>query len=204
MGGGGGEGLVGGKEQVRTETDPPTVIARGVNFPILVHELIKGVMEVFGTHGRSEEMYKEVEAEEDTMEHEIWDLRLGPAIWNRLRAEFPEEIVINENQIELQNYLLTEIFALPAKKFLVFFKEVIQGTPRGKRLMGLLMESVHKIFNGEDYGVEDEDFDEDLDDVTEVTNDEDIMNFLTQLGIKLDRKDKFGPNATEFNPEQTN
>ena len=42
---------VGGKEDVDIETDPPTVKARGLFFPILVHELIKGTMEVLGTQG---------------------------------------------------------------------------------------------------------------------------------------------------------
>jgi hypothetical protein len=42
---------VGGKEEVDIETDPPTVKARGLFFPILVHELIKGTMEVLGTQG---------------------------------------------------------------------------------------------------------------------------------------------------------
>jgi hypothetical protein len=202
---GGGEGdLVGGKESIDVQTDPPTIIARGVNFPILVHEIIKGIMELFGTRGRNAEKYQEVEAEEDTMEQEIWDLRLGPAIWDRLRSQFPEEIVIDENKVELQNYLLTEIFELPPKKFFVFFKEVLTQTERGKRLMDILMDNVNRIFNDINNQVEQEDFDEALEEATEQVNDEDLMNFLTSLGIKLDRKDKFGPNATEFDPDQGN
>lgn len=204
MGAGGEGGMVAGKEQIKVDTDPPTIIARAFSFPALVHELIKGIMELFGTRGRSKEMYQDVEAEEDTLEHEIWDLRLGPAIWDRLRRQFPEEILVNENQAELQNYLLTEIFELPAKKFLILFREVMLGTERGQKLMNLLMENVYKIFNQEDNGVQDEDFDADLDEVAEQVNDEDLMNFLTSLGIKLDRRDKFGPDATEIDPEQGN
>lgn len=204
MGAGGEGGMVAGKEQVKVDTDPPTIVARAFSFPALVHELIKGVMELFGTRGRSKEMYQDVEAEEDTLENEIWDLRLGPAIWDRLRRQFPEEILIDENKAELQSYLLTEIFELPAKKFLILFREVMLGTDRGQRLMNLLMENVYRIFNQEEYEAQDEEFDLDLDEATKQVNDEDLMNFLTSLGIKLDRNDKFGPNATEFNPEQMN
>lgn len=186
MGQPGGGGMVGGKEQVKLQTTPPTIYARGVNFPILVHELIKGSMELIGTRGTSKE-YEEVESEEDTMENEIWDLRLGPAIWDRLRAQFPQEILVDENKVELQNYLLSEIFELPAKKFLVFFKEVISKSERGIKLMNLLMENVNKIFNEEDYGVTDEDFDADLDEAVEETDDQDIMNFLSTLGMKVER-----------------
>lgn len=187
MGGGGGQEMVGGKESVNVQTTPPTIIVRAANFPVLVHELIKGVMELFGTRGRSEDMYKDVEAEEDTMEHEVWDLRLGPAIWDRLRSQFPEEILIDENKIELQNYLLTEIFELPAKKFLTFFMEVLSKTKRGERMMYQLMENVYKVFNHEDTSVGDEDFEAELDQAAEEVSDEDLMNFLTSMGIKLDR-----------------
>lgn len=199
MGGGGGENLVGGKESINVETDPPTIVARGANFPILVHELIKGVMELFGTRGRNKDAYQEVEAEEDTIEQEIWDLRLGPAIWDRLRAQFPEEILVDENKVELQNYLLTEIFELPSKKFFVFFKEVLTNSERGKRLMNILMDNVNRIFNDVNNQLQQEDFEADLDQATEEVSDEDLMNFLTSLGIKLDK-----PENTGFRPDQVN
>jgi hypothetical protein len=204
--GGGGEGdLVGGKDNIDVETDPPTIIARGVNFPILVHELIKGIMELFGTRGRNADTYQEVESEEDTMEQEIWDLRLGPAIWDRLRDQFPEEILVDENMVELQNYLLTEIFELPPKKFFVFFKEVLTNTERGKRLMNLLMDNVNRIFHDVNNQVQQEDFEADLEQATEQVNDEDLMNFLTSLGIKMDKPEgMFGPKATDIDPEQGN
>jgi len=207
MGGGGGEGgdMVGGKENINVETDPPTIIARAVNFPILVHEIIKGIMELFGTRGRNPETYQEVEGSEDTMEQEVWDLRLGPAIWDRLRAQFPEEILVEENMVELQNYLLTEIFELPPKKFFVFFKEVLTNTERGKRLMNLLMDNVNRIFHNVNNQVQQEDFEEDLEQATEQVNDEDLLNFLTSLGIKMDKPDgAFGPKGTDIDPNQGN
>ncbi len=73
-----------GTSEINNQTDPPTVKARGVNFPTLVHELVKGVYEVFGTHGlpddpRQAEM---VMAAEDTVPAEAWDLKLT------LRSDF--------------------------------------------------------------------------------------------------------------------
>ena len=40
-----------GQSEFDDQTDPPTVKARAVTFQLLVHELVKGVYEVFGTHG---------------------------------------------------------------------------------------------------------------------------------------------------------
>ena len=42
---GGGESTY-GMSELDAKTDPPTVKARGVNLPILIHELAKGVMEI--------------------------------------------------------------------------------------------------------------------------------------------------------------
>jgi hypothetical protein len=178
-----------GKEQVeRPEDEDGTakVIARGINFPVLVHELIKGVLELFAIQGRpeDEDAYDEVESSEDTLEKEMWDLRLGPAIWDRLRTQFPEDIVIDENKRELQNYLLVEIFKLPAKKFLVFMREVLQGTDKGKRLMNELMDGINKMFNDQDYEDAVSVFRSDLEDVTDESESDDINDFLSSLGIR--------------------
>jgi hypothetical protein len=177
-----------GKEQVERPEDEDGVakiIARGINFPVLVHELIKGVLELFAIQGRpeDEETYDEVESSEDTLEKEMWDLRLGPAIWDRLRNQFPDEILIDENKKELQNYLLVEIFKLPAKKFLVFMREVLQGTDKGKRLMNELMDGINKMFNDQEYEDAVSVFRSDLEDITDETEGSDINSFLNSLGI---------------------
>lgn len=184
----GGEGeSVAGKEEVDRNTNPPTIRARGVNFPVLVHELIKGVMELFAVHGRptDDEGFEETE-KEDTMEKEVWDLRLGPAIWERIRGQFPEEILIDENQIELQNYLLMEIFKLPAKNFLVFMKEVLSGTDRGKLLIGGLLEGIQKVFDegGYDEGENNGEFREQLEGYTDDTDNDNLNDYLNDLGIE--------------------
>ena len=198
MGGPGGGGSVGGKEEVKRNTNPPTIVARGINFPILVHELIKGIMELFAIQGRptdeegneDEEAWSEIEGSEDTLEKEMWDLRLGPAIWDRVRRQFPEEILLDENKFELQNYLLVEIFKLPAKHFLVFMKEVLSGSENGKRLMNELMEGIDQMFKDQDYQDAVAAFNEDLNSITDDTDDDDLGDFLGSLGIKLSDDDE--------------
>ena len=51
MASGEGEELGGGREELDLETDPPTIKAEGALFPILVHELYKGVMDYVSSHG---------------------------------------------------------------------------------------------------------------------------------------------------------
>jgi len=90
-------------------------------------------MELFAIQGRptdeegneDEEAWSEIEGSEDTLEKEMWDLRLGPAIWDRVRRQFPEEILLDENKFELQNYLLVEIFQTTCKTLL----SIHEGSP---------------------------------------------------------------------------
>jgi hypothetical protein len=165
------------------EGGPGKVIARGINFPVLVHELIKGTIELIALQGKPEGDFTDVESSEDTLEKEMWDLRLGPAIWDRIRNQFPEDILTDENKVELQSYLLVEIFKLPAKKFLVFMKEVLSGSDRGKRMMNELMDGINKMFNDQEYEDSVSMFRDDLDDATEETENSDIDSYLKSIGI---------------------
>ena len=174
-----------GSEEVDRNTDPPTIKARGVNFPVLVHEVIKGVMEVFSLHGLPEDgSAQDVIASEDTLEKEVWDIRLGPPIWARLRGMFPEDIILDENRRELQNYLLMAIFKLPARDFLVFFKEVFEGSERGQNMANQLMDGVRAAFNeDEDETPDIVEFQAEVKEAAEDVDDQDLNTFLQELGI---------------------
>lgn len=201
MQGGGGNPNMAGRQDIDRNTNPPTIRAIGVNFPVLVHELIKGTLELFAIQGRpeSEEDYAEVEASEDTLAKENWDLRLGPAIWNRIRAMYPEDILVDEDQYEIQNYLLVEIFKLPAKKFFVFMREVLMGTERGSLMMDDLVEGIHRMLNDEEYEEERVEFHQELDQATDEISDEDLRSFLTSLNINLDDLNVDGMNDNQLN-----
>jgi hypothetical protein len=190
MGGGGGPSNVGGKESVDRNTQPPTIIARAVNFPILVHELIKGVMEVLAIKGRpkdeegNETDFEDVESSEDTLEKEMWDLRLGPAIWERVRNRFPEEILVDEDKYRMQLILFSHIIQKPAKEFLIFMKEILSNSERGGQLMNLLYTAIEQEINDYDYTETMNQFDQTLDDISNETDDGDFDDFLGSLGIR--------------------
>jgi len=189
MGGGGGEPQVGGKESVDRNTDPPTIHVRAVNFPILIHELIKGVMEVVAIQGRPKDEegqevdFSDIESSEDTLEKEMWDLRLGPAIWNRVRSQFPEETLIEEDKYRLQLLLFSHIIQKSAKDFLVLMKEVLSNTDQGKRLIGLLYQAIQEEIQDFDYEETMRKFDDELDSISDDTDDDDLDDFLGSMGI---------------------
>ena len=186
MMGGGGQ-AVGGKESVDRNTQPPTIYARAVNFPILVHEVLKGIMEVFAIQGQPEDqdIFQQVSQHEDTLEKEMWDLRLGPAIWDRIRGQFPIEILTDENKVEIQNYLLVEIFKLPARRFLILMKEVVSGSETGKRLIQQIVSGIEQMLNNQSYEETMSQFEDDLETLDDDTNEDDFRGWLNSLGVDL-------------------
>lgn len=162
MSGQGGSEL--GTSEISNETDPPTVIARGANFPTLVHELVKGVYEVFGTHGlpddpRQAEM---IMAAEDTVPAEAWDLKLGPVFWELLQKSYPIEILTEDDMKHIQHYLFMRLSAMPAEDFFELFKEVLEEKPEGKQKIQRMVNEIVRELEENDEDEEDEEEDDDI------------------------------------------
>ena len=154
-----------GQSEIDTETDPPTVKARGVTFPILLHELVKGVFEVLGTHGlpddpRQAEM---VISAQDTLPAEIWDLRLGPIFWEKFTAAYPDEL-FEEDKKYIQHYLFQRFSALDPKKFFKLTKFILSGDPKGNQVLQIMVDEIVEELKQQDrdsmFGSNDDDEDE--------------------------------------------
>jgi hypothetical protein len=176
---------VGGKEEVDIETDPPTVKARGLFFPILVHELIKGTMEVLGTQGLPDDpkQAEMVMASTDTLSNEIWDLRLGPVLWEKFLTAYPERL-FEEDKKFIQSYLFARFSALSADEFFKLAKMILRGDAKATSILDRMVTEIVNHLNeihsddeeeSSDYGNEDDDIDPD--DLS------DLDDFLGSLGI---------------------
>lgn len=153
-----------GTSEIDNQTDPPTVKARGVNFPTLVHELVKGVYEVFGTHGlpddpRQAEM---VMGAEDTVPAEAWDLKLGPVFWELLQKSYPIEILTEDDMKHIQHYLFMRLSAMPAEEFFQLFKEVLEEKQSGKDKIQRMVNEIVRELEENDEDEEDEEEDDDI------------------------------------------
>ena len=165
MAGGGGGQM--GQSEVDEETDPPTVKARAVTFPLLVHELVKGVYEIFGTHGlpddpRQQEMILNAE---DTLPAEIWDSRLGPIFWEKFVATYPMEL-FDDDMKHIQHYLFMRFSALSAEEFMRVAKMILKGEPQGQKyIQGMVNDIVRELKDREYRDAMGGEDDEDLDDI---------------------------------------
>ena len=141
-----------GQSEVDEETDPPTVKAKAVTFPLLVHELVKGVYEIFGTHGlpddpRQQEMILNAE---DTLPAEIWDSRLGPIFWEKFVATYPMEL-FEDDMKHIQHYLFMRFSALSAKEFMRVAKMILNGDPQGQKYIKEMVNDIVRELKDQEY-----------------------------------------------------
>ena len=178
---------VGGKEEVDIETDPPTVRARGLFFPILIHELIKGTMEVLGTQGLPDDpkQAEMVMASTDTLANEVWDLRLGPVIWEKFLTAYPERL-FDEDKKFIQSYLFARFSALSSEEFFNLAKMILRGDAKATSILDKMVTEIVNHLNevhsdddedSSDYDTGDDDDEDGPDDLS------DLDDFLGSLGI---------------------
>ena len=126
-----------GNEQ-EDEEEEPVVEAKAWIFPLLVHELIKGAMELaasnWGEGHLDFEEQKYVIDKADTIEGEIWGMRLGPGMWEKFVS------CIDEGDYGLKQWLFHELSKLPADKFHTFMKEILSNSAKCKEVIAHLKE----------------------------------------------------------------
>ena len=166
------------------EEKPDTVIeAQGLIFPILCHEIIKGLEEAKGRHGlpKNPELAQKVMGQTDTLENEPMQLRIGPEIVERIRFSLPDEIYEPENK-GLINWFHTVLYQIEAQEFLEIIGNAISEDSskisKAKSRFNEIMKEAMKLKEEfEDYK-EDEGFDSDDED-----EDDGLDDFLGSLGI---------------------
>lgn len=177
---GGGEG--------EYEDKPDTIIeAHGLMFPILCHEIIKGLQEAIARHGlpQDPEMAQKVMGQTDLLRNEPIQLRIGPEIVEKIRFALPDEMFEPENK-GLITWFNISLYKIPAKEFLEIIGNAIsadndrikKATSRFEEIMKEAMElkSEFEAYQ-EEHGGDESDNNDSGDE------DDDIDDFLNSLGI---------------------
>lgn len=138
------QGIKGGVSKVilpKDENTKPKIIAEAITFPVLIHELVKGVMEFLGSHGLPEDnkICKEVIEQADYTAAESWDMRLGPAIWGKLTNLIPSE------DFHLKHELFYDIVTLPVDEFNSLMREVVLNTKKAQTEILDILNNIKKI-----------------------------------------------------------
>jgi hypothetical protein len=165
------------------EEQPDTkIIATGLIFPILCHEIIKGLEEAKGRAGLPSDpgMREKVLGQTDVLSNEPMQLRIGPEIVEKIRFALPDDVFDPEYK-GLINFFHVLLYQIEAKEFLEIIGNAISedSSKLGKakkRFEEIVREAKQMQEEFENYK-EEEDIDSDEDD------DEGLDDFLSGLGI---------------------
>jgi hypothetical protein len=170
----------GGEDQPDTK-----IMATGLIFPILCHEIIKGLEEAKGRHGypKDPKLANKVLSQTDILSNEPMQLRIGPEIVERIRFALPDEIFDPSNK-GLINWFHILLYQIEAQEFLDVIGNAISddkskvklATNRFKEIVkeAMVMKQEFEDYK-EEQGVDSNDFNDDDDDM--------LDDFLSDLGI---------------------
>ena len=174
-----------GEEGEEGESQSDTkIMATGMIFPILCHEIIKGLEEAKGRHGLPKEpgLRQKVQGQTDILSNEPMQLRIGPEIVEKIRFALPNEMYDQDNK-GLINWFHILLYQIPAQEFLEIIGNAIsedsskvkKATSRFKEIM----KEANKMKEEFENYKEEENIDSDEDD------DDGLGDFLSGLGITL-------------------
>ena len=118
----------------------------------------------------------------DTIPSEIWDLRLGPIIWEKFYESYPNKL-FDEDLRYIQNYLFSRFSALNTEEFFKVSREILRGSELGKDIVNKMVNQIIEDLKREDY--EEDEYNR------EIGNDDDdgLSGLLGSLGITLGHED---------------
>jgi hypothetical protein len=110
------------------EVSEHNIKARALLFPILCHEVIKGIEEALGKFGYSNEpdIATAVIGQTDTLQNETMSLKIGPELVDRIRQNLPTEM-FDELNIGIKPFFYKILYEIPSKSFLELIGKVVSN-----------------------------------------------------------------------------
>ena len=124
-----GQMMQGGESQMEYDEEEEQFIikATALCFPMLVHEIVKGLHEIIGTEGfgSDKEKNQAIIGKVDKLQNEPEDLRYGKFIYDGLRDLYLSSEYTDERSREL---FFAEVYKLGHKSFFNIINAIINGT----------------------------------------------------------------------------
>ena len=146
----------GESEMVYDEEEQQFVIkAKAICFPMLVHEIVKGLYEIVGTQGfgQDKEQNKAIIGKVDKLSNEPRDLQYGKFIYDELNNLFVES---NIEDLRVRELFFSEVYKLEEEEFVEFIENLINKslTPAQKQWATNEMRDIEKDLKKDDTGLE--------------------------------------------------
>jgi hypothetical protein len=145
----------GSSEMVYDEDEDQFVIkARAICFPMLVHEIVKGLYEIVGTEGfgADKEKNQAIIGAVDKLSNEPRDFQYGKFIYDAISDLYNSS---NVNDPRVRELLFTEIYKLPDTEFVEFIENALNSalTPEQKKWAADTMRDIKDDLKKDDTGL---------------------------------------------------
>lgn len=153
-----GQKMAGGESEMTydEETDQFVIKARALCFPMLVHEIVKGLYEIVGTQGfgKDKEQNKAIIGAVDKLSNEPRDFQYGKFIYDALNNLYVES---NIDDARVRELFFTEVYKLGEEEFVNFIENLINNklTTIQKQWAVGEMKAIEKDLKKDDTGLED-------------------------------------------------
>lgn len=156
----------GGEDEHPVDTK---IVAKATMFPVLCHELIKGIKEATARYGLPKDitMAQKVMGQTDILSNEPIQLRIGPELYEKLRMLLPDEMFLDENK-GLIGWFEQVLYEIPAKEFLKIISNVVSTDESKNRLaqakfVEVMREAMTLKNEYDEYDNDESDADDDID-----------------------------------------
>jgi hypothetical protein len=153
-----GQKIQGGESEMEydEENEQFVIKARALCFPMLVHEIIKGLYEIMGTQGfgRDREQNKAIIGAIDKVSNEPRDLQYGKFIFDALTKIYTDS---NIDDARVRDLFFTEIYKLPDDEFFPFIENAVNDRlmPLQRKWANDTMKDIAKDLTKDDTGLDD-------------------------------------------------
>lgn len=132
---------------IGNENTKNKIIVEGEIFPVLLHESIRGFLEMFAAYGlpASKKESEYVMSKADFVNAEPWDNRIGPILWDYIMTAF------DNPSTEMIPMLLTILFSQKNTKFNEFLKEFFTNTKRGKEIAQKILNKAYNEIESDNF-----------------------------------------------------
>lgn len=137
------------------DADQFVIKAKAICFPMLVHEIVKGLYEIVGTQGfgSDKEQNKAIIGKVDKLSNEPRDLQYGKFIYDELNNLFIES---NIDDLRVRELFFSEVYKLEEKEFIEFIENLINKTLSISQKQWAIgeMKDIEKDLKKDDTGLE--------------------------------------------------
>ncbi len=130
-----------GAEKLEFDEGIPTIRAQAVVFPVLIQELVKGLMEYLSYNQESDpETRGHTYGQTDTLANEIEDINYGAPAWR--------QIIRMIDDPKMMPYVYRHLVELPTTEFNQRMQQILRGDPEGKRFIDSLINEIRQEREG--------------------------------------------------------